>query len=106
MIKYIIIETSLFNAQMKAALKGYRRPLSAHFIQDKVETVRELKLKNDPKNYNLLKWEDSLGKPPGVLPNFSETAQNPRFKIREEADMNNYLLTNVEIPQEILDAIA
>lgn len=92
--KYILIEVSLFTAQMRSELNN--KSGTGGYIENSENTLRQVKLLIDPnpkKFYYVLKWRDI--KPSSVLPRYSETGNDERInKIMTEDEINLYLLTN------------
>lgn len=96
---YILQEKQKFNGFLE--LKGFKIKNDACFIQDNVDTIRELKLKNDPKIYYLLSFEREKQMPNSIVGKYSKVGQNPN-KILTADEMLFYLSEKEDIPIEIL----
>lgn len=102
MLKYILIETALFTAQMQAQLKG-RGSSNGKYVEDELTTLREIKLISDAspkKSYYVLKWSGT--KPSSVLPRYSETGNNYKInKIMTRQEFKDLVEPDIELPDDV-----
>lgn len=98
MIGYILQNKQQFSGALE--LKGFiMKPNGGFFIQDRIDTIRQVKLKGDPKIYYLLKFDTEKPMPPSIEGKYSEVGQNPN-KILTADEMRQYLLDNEDFESD------
>lgn len=98
MIGYILQNKQQFSGALE--LKGFSmKPAGNFFIEDRIDTIREVKLKNDPKIYYVLSFERGKPMPPSIVGKYSEVGQNPN-RILSADEMRQYLLDNEDFESD------
>lgn len=98
MLGYILQNKQQFSGALE--LKGFSvKPDGGFFIQDGVDSIRQIKLKNDPKIYYLLKFEKDKPMPPSIKGKYSDVGENPN-KILTADEMRQYLLENEDFESD------
>jgi len=97
MLRYILIKKKDFVFQND--LKNYSIKQGLGFVQDSIDTIREVKLKNEDERYYVLSYEDkpTKGAPVAIESKYSISGRNERDnKSMTESEIIKYLEENEE----------